>query len=118
MPMNNQLKLSCIQTADWLNMSDDTPEALVIVYINHHTYNKVNTLLTQIYSLEIGSVPSPAKWRRQVVPGGARRRRAQGSQSPTFGACTSHRGISTPDGYMVSSTENGPTMEPARPQPS
>ena len=40
MPMNNQHKLPSIQTADRLNMSDDTLEALVIVYINNHIYNK------------------------------------------------------------------------------
>ena len=72
MPMDNQHKLPSIQTADWLNMSDDTLEVLVIVFFNNHTYNKVNTLLTQIYSLEIGSVPSCAKGRRQAAPGGAR----------------------------------------------
>ena len=59
-------------------MSNDTLEALVIVYSNNHTYNKVNTLLAQIYSLEIGSVSSPAEGRRQAAPGGARRRQAQG----------------------------------------
>ena len=47
-PMSNQHKLSSIQTADWLNMSDGTLEALVLVFFNNHTYNKVNTLLTQI----------------------------------------------------------------------
>ena len=61
--------LPSIQTAGWLNMSDDTLEALVIVYINNHTYNKVNTLLTQIYSFEIGSVLSLAKGRCQATPG-------------------------------------------------
>ena len=73
--MDNQHKLPSIQTADWLNMSDDTLEALVIVYINNHTHNKVNTLLTQIYSLEIGSVPSLQK-------GGARWRQPQGGRRP------------------------------------
>ena len=74
--MNINHKLPFIQTADRLNMSDDTLEALVIVCINNHTHNKVNTLITQIYSLEIGSVPSPAKGRHQAAPGGARRRQA------------------------------------------
>ena len=78
MPINNQHKLSSIQTAGWLNMSDDTLEALVTVFFNNHTYSKVNALLTQIYSLEIGSVPSCAKGRRQAAPG------PRGS--PTLGA--------------------------------
>ena len=88
MPMDNQHKLPSIQTADWLNMSDDTLEVLVIVFFNNHTYNTVNTLLTQIHSLEIGSVPSCAKGRRQAVPGGARRRQAAPGPrgSPTLGA--------------------------------
>ena len=49
MPINNKHTSPSNQTADWLNMSDDTLEALVIVFFNNHTYNKVNTLLTQIY---------------------------------------------------------------------
>ena len=79
MPMNNNPNLPSIQTAGWLNMSDDTLEVLVIVYINNHTYNKANTLLTQTYPLKIGSVRFPAKGRRQVAPG------PRGS--PTLGAC-------------------------------
>ena len=49
-----------------------------MVYINNHTSKKVNTLLTQIDPLKIGSVRSPAKGRRQVAPG------PRGS--PTLGA--------------------------------
>ena len=76
MAMRNKRKLPSIQTDVWLNMPDNTLEALAFVYINYCTYSKNKTIRPQIDTPKIHPVPALQKERRQAAPDSARRRQA------------------------------------------
>ena len=82
MAVRNKRKLPSIQTDVWLNMPDNTPEALALVYINYCTYSKRKTLRAQIDLPKMHPFPALQKGRHQAAPGGARQRQAQGGRRP------------------------------------
>ena len=76
MAMRNKRKLPSVQTDVWLNVPDNTLEALASVYITYCTYSKKKTLCPQIDLHKIHPVPALQKERRQAAPDSARRRQA------------------------------------------